>query len=206
MGCGRAGQAARRRSTRGAVRPSCTPKKRQGLLTGHSHHARNGPRPDPGTAARRLPDPSCTQPAPGHLPVVRAADARTELERRLEAANPGWDARPATRLTRTGRWSLDDEATESFESWTVPLRRGAKLRRGLLRRARRGTGRACYAVGSRRSRALIVLGSSLNRDVRVPVRQARGRAAAPGVIVNQGATPRRRFTLPRPWTLRGADR
>ena len=40
--------------------------------------------------------------------------ARTELERRLEAANRGWDARLAT-VNPDGDAVLDDEATESFQ-------------------------------------------------------------------------------------------
>src|SRR2546423_4104719 len=39
--------------------------------------------------------------------------ARTELERRLKAANPGWDARLAT-VNPDGGAVLDDEATEAF--------------------------------------------------------------------------------------------
>ena len=41
--------------------------------------------------------------------------ARTELERRLEAANPAWDTRLATSVNPDGDAVLDHEATESFQ-------------------------------------------------------------------------------------------
>ncbi len=92
--------------------------------------------------------------------------ARTELDRRLEAANPGWDARLAT-VNPDGDAVLDDEATESFQVVDCS---------------------ACHGAMVERSRALLVLGSSLT--VMSGFRYVRHAAGLqrPVVIVNQGAT------------------
>jgi NAD-dependent SIR2 family protein deacetylase len=118
--------------------------------------------------------------------------ARTELDRRLEAANPGWDARLATVSASPrpdGDALLDDEATESFQVV------GCSACRGVLKpdvvffgeNVPRPRAEACYAMVER-SRALVVLGSSLT--VMSGFRYVRHAAGLqrPVVIVNQGAT------------------
>ncbi len=114
--------------------------------------------------------------------------ARTDLDRRLEAANPGWDARLAT-LNPDGDAVLDDEATESFQVVDCSACRGV-LKPDVVffgENVPRPRAEACYAMVER-SRALVVLGSSLTvmsgfRYVRHAARLQR-----PVVIVNQGAT------------------
>jgi NAD-dependent SIR2 family protein deacetylase len=116
--------------------------------------------------------------------------ARTELDRRLEAANPGWvaDARLAT-VNPDGDAVLDDEATESFQVVDCSACRGV-LKPDVVffgENVPRPRAEACYAMVER-SRALVVLGSSLTvmsgfRYVRHAARLQR-----PVVIVNQGAT------------------
>jgi len=117
---------------------------------------------------------------------------RTELDRRLEAANPGWDARLASvgaSPRPDGDAVLDDEATESFQVVDCSACRGV-LKPDVVffgENVPRPRAEACYAMVER-SRALVVLGSSLTvmsgfRYVRHAARLQR-----PVVIVNQGAT------------------
>jgi NAD-dependent SIR2 family protein deacetylase len=114
--------------------------------------------------------------------------ARTELDRRLEAANPGWDTRLAT-VNPDGDAVLDDEATESFQVVDCSACHGA-LKPDVVFFGENVPGpraEACYAMVER-SRALVVLGSSLTvmsgfRYVRHAARLQR-----PVVIVNQGVT------------------
>jgi NAD-dependent SIR2 family protein deacetylase len=114
--------------------------------------------------------------------------ARTELDRRLEAANPGWDARLAT-VNPDGDAVLDDEATESFQVVDCSACHGV-LKPDVVffgENVPRLRAEACYAMVEQ-SRALVVLGSSLTvmsgfRYVRHAARLQR-----PVVIVNQGAT------------------
>jgi NAD-dependent SIR2 family protein deacetylase len=118
--------------------------------------------------------------------------ARTELDRRLEAANPGWDARLAAVSVHSrpdGDAVLDDEATESFQFVDCAACRGV-LKPDVVffgENVPRPRAEACYAMVER-SRALVVLGSSLTvmSGFRY-VRHAAGRQR-PVVIVNQGAT------------------
>ena len=119
--------------------------------------------------------------------------SRTELDRRLEAANPGWDTELASlvsaHLRPDGDAVLDDEATESFQVV------GCSACRGVLKpdvvffgeNVPRPRAEACYAMVER-SRALVVLGSSLT--VMSGFRYVRHAAGLqrPVVIVNQGAT------------------
>ena len=114
--------------------------------------------------------------------------ARTGLERRLEAANPGWDACLAT-VNPDGDAVLDDEATESFQVVDCSACDGA-LKPDVVffgENVPRPRAEACYAMVER-SRALVVLGSSLTvmSGFRY-VRHAAGRQR-PVVIVNQGET------------------
>jgi NAD-dependent SIR2 family protein deacetylase len=119
--------------------------------------------------------------------------SRRELDRRLAAANPGWDAR----LAAAGRADhrpdgdavLDDEAAESFQVADCSACRGV-LKPDVVFFGENVPGprvQACYAMVER-SRALLVLGSSLTvmsgfRFVRHAARLGR-----PVVIINQGAT------------------
>jgi len=114
--------------------------------------------------------------------------ARTELDRRLDAANPGWDARLAT-VNPDGDAVLDDEATESFQVVDCSACHGV-LKPDVVffgENVPRLRAEACYAMVEQ-SRALVVLGSSLTvmSGFRY-VRHAAGRQN-PVVIVNQGAT------------------
>jgi NAD-dependent SIR2 family protein deacetylase len=119
--------------------------------------------------------------------------ARTELERRLKAANPGWDARLATSGAvyprPDGDAVLDDEATESFQVVDCSACRGV-LKPDVVffgENVPRPRAEACYAMVER-SRALVVLGSSLT--VMSGFRYVRHAAGLqrPVVIVNQGVT------------------
>ena len=118
---------------------------------------------------------------------------RTELDRRLEAANPGWDARLATSVSVSprpdGDAGLDDEATESFQVVDCSACHGV-LKPDVVffgENVPRPRAEACYAMVER-SRALVVLGSSLT--VMSGFRYVRHAAGLqrPVVIVNQGAT------------------
>ena len=113
---------------------------------------------------------------------------RTELDRRLEAANPGWDARLAA-VNPDGDAVLDDEATESFQVVDCSACHGV-LKPDVVFFGENVPGSradTCYAMVER-SRALVVLGSSLT--VMSGFRYVRHAAGLerPVVIVNQGAT------------------
>ena len=114
---------------------------------------------------------------------------RTELARRLEAANPGWDAELAAALKPDGDADLDDEAIASFQVTDCSACHGV-LKPDVVffgENVPRLRAEACYALVERSS-ALVVLGSSLTvmsgfRYVRHAARRQR-----PVVIVNQGVT------------------
>ena len=118
---------------------------------------------------------------------------RAELDRRLAAANPGWKARLAAlgSIDRRpdGDAVLDDAAAESFRVADCAACHGV-LKPDVVFFGENVPGtrvQACYAMVER-SRALLVLGSSLTvmsgfRFVRHAARLGR-----PVVIVNQGAT------------------
>ena len=114
---------------------------------------------------------------------------RTDLDRRLEAANPGWDAESAALINPDGDAVLDDEATESFQvvdCARVPGR--AQAGRGVLRRERApAAGRGLLRDG-RSGQLAGRPGLLADRDVGPALRPARGQAGVPVVIVNQGAT------------------
>jgi NAD-dependent SIR2 family protein deacetylase len=118
---------------------------------------------------------------------------RTDLHRRLAAANPAWEAGAAAlinpELNPDGDAVLTDDATESFQVV------GCALCHGVLKPDVVFFGenvppqrvQACYALVGRAS-SLVVLGSSLTvmsglRYVRHAAKHSR-----PVVIVNQGAT------------------
>ena len=119
--------------------------------------------------------------------------ARTGLDRRLAAANPGWDAKLALLVSAVSRpdgdADLDDEAAGSFQVVDCSACHGV-LKPDVVffgENVPRPRAEACYAMVER-SRALVVLGSSLTvmsgfRYVRHAARLQR-----PVVIVNQGAT------------------
>ena len=115
--------------------------------------------------------------------------AREELDQRLAAANPGWDARPATVVNPDGDAVLDDQAADSFRVAGCAACHGV-LKPDVVFFGENVPGprvQACYAMVER-SRALLVLGSSLTvmsgfRFVRHAARLGR-----PVVIVNQGPT------------------
>jgi NAD-dependent SIR2 family protein deacetylase len=118
---------------------------------------------------------------------------RAELDRRLAAANPGWKARLAAlgSIDRRpdGDAVLDDAAAESFRVADCAACHGV-LKPDVVFFGENVPGtrvQACYAMVER-SRALLVLGSSLTvmsgfRFVRHAARLGR-----PVVIVNQGPT------------------
>ena len=114
---------------------------------------------------------------------------RTELDRRLEAANRGWDAQLASMVNPDGDAVLDDAATESFRVADCSACQGV-LKPDVVffgENVPKQRAETCYALVERSS-ALVVLGSSLTvmsgfRYVRHAARLQR-----PVVIVNQGAT------------------
>jgi NAD-dependent SIR2 family protein deacetylase len=115
--------------------------------------------------------------------------SRTELGRRLEAANPAWDAELAALVNPDGDAVLDEEVTESFQVADCSACHGV-LKPDVVffgENVPRPRAEACYALVER-SRALVVLGSSLT--VMSGFRYVRHAAGLerPVVIVNQGAT------------------
>jgi NAD-dependent SIR2 family protein deacetylase len=115
--------------------------------------------------------------------------ARTELERRLKAANPGWDDARLPAVNPDGDAVLDDEATESFQVVDCSACDGV-LKPDVVffgENVPRPRAEACYAMVER-SRALVILGSSLT--VMSGFRYVRHAAGLqrPVVIVNQGET------------------
>ncbi len=114
--------------------------------------------------------------------------SRAELDRRLAAANPGWDAE-LTLINPDGDAALDEVATESFQLADCSACHGV-LKPDVVffgENVPRHRAQACYALVERAS-ALVVLGSSLTvmSGFRY-VRHAAGRQV-PVVIVNQGST------------------
>jgi NAD-dependent SIR2 family protein deacetylase len=115
--------------------------------------------------------------------------SRTELGRRLEAANPGWDAKAAASINPDGDAVLDDEAAASF------LVAGCALCQGVLKPDVVFFGenvppprvQACYTLVENAS-ALVVLGSSLTVMSGLRYVRHAAKLGRPVVIVNQGAT------------------
>lgn len=118
---------------------------------------------------------------------------RTDLDRRLTAANPGWDAGAAAlinpELNPDGDAVLTDDATESFQVV------GCALCHGVLKPDVVFFGenvppqrvQACYAMVERAS-SLVVLGSSLTVMSGLRYVRHAAKRSLPVVIVNQGAT------------------
>jgi NAD-dependent SIR2 family protein deacetylase len=115
--------------------------------------------------------------------------SRADLERRLEAANPGWDSVSATTINPDGDAVLVAEATESFQVVECSACQGV-LKPDVVffgENVPPQRAQACYAMVES-ARALVVLGSSLAvmsgfRYVRHAAKLGR-----PVVIVNQGPT------------------
>jgi len=115
--------------------------------------------------------------------------SRAELDRRLAAANPGWDAELATLINPDGDAVLDEVAVESFQLADCSACRGV-LKPDVVFFGENVPGHrvgACDALVERAS-ALLVLGSSLT--VMSGFRYVRHAAdrQLPIVIVNQGST------------------
>ena len=114
---------------------------------------------------------------------------RTDLDRRLTAANPGWDAGTAALINPDGDAVLTDDATESFQVV------GCSLCHGVLKPDVVFFGenvppqrvQACYAMVERAG-SLVVLGSSLTVMSGLRYVRHAARRSLPVVIVNQGAT------------------
>jgi NAD-dependent SIR2 family protein deacetylase len=114
---------------------------------------------------------------------------RADLERRLEAANPGWDAAPATTINPDGDAVLDAKAAESFQVV------GCSACQGVLKpdvvffgeNVPPQRAQTCYAMVEA-ARALVVLGSSLTVMSGLRYVRHAAKLRLPVVIVNQGPT------------------
>jgi NAD-dependent SIR2 family protein deacetylase len=115
--------------------------------------------------------------------------SRTELDRRLSAANPGWGAEPATLLNPDGDAVLDDEATESFRVADCSVCQGV-LKPDVVffgENVPKPRAEACYELVES-ARTLVVLGSSLTVMSGFRYVRHAARRGVPVVIVNQGIT------------------
>ena len=114
--------------------------------------------------------------------------ARTDLHRRLAAANPGWDAGPAL-INPDGDAVLADDATASFRVVDC-LACGGVLKPDVVffgENVPRPRVEACYAMVER-ARSLVVLGSSLTVMSGFRYVRHAAKVPVPVVIVNQGVT------------------
>jgi NAD-dependent SIR2 family protein deacetylase len=115
--------------------------------------------------------------------------SRADLERRLEAANPGWDSASTATINPDGDAVLAAEATETFQVVDCSACSGV-LKPDVVffgENVPPARVQACYAMVES-ARALVVLGSSLTvmsglRYVRHAFKSGR-----PVLIVNQGPT------------------
>jgi NAD-dependent SIR2 family protein deacetylase len=115
--------------------------------------------------------------------------SRTELGRRLEAANPGWDTEAAASINPDGDAVLDDEAAASFRIADCALCQGV-LKPDVVffgENVPRPRVQACYTLVENAS-ALVVLGSSLTVMSGLRYVRHAAKLGRPVVIVNQGAT------------------
>jgi NAD-dependent SIR2 family protein deacetylase len=115
--------------------------------------------------------------------------SRAELDRRLEAANPEWQAESTSLINPDGDAVLAAEVAESFQVADCSACQGV-LKPDVVffgENVPRPRAQACYALVER-ARTLVVLGSSLTvmSGLRY-VRHAAGQQL-PVAIVNQGAT------------------
>jgi NAD-dependent SIR2 family protein deacetylase len=115
--------------------------------------------------------------------------SRTELDRRLAAANQEWGAEPATLLNPDGDAVLDDEATESFRVADCSVCQGV-LKPDVVffgENVPKPRAEACYELVES-ARTLVVLGSSLTVMSGFRYVRHAARRGVPVVIVNQGTT------------------
>ena len=115
--------------------------------------------------------------------------ARTDLHRRLEAANPGWDAGSTALINPDGDAVLADAATESFQVVDCLACHGV-LKPDVVffgENVPRPRAEACYAMVERAS-SLVVLGSSLTVMSGLRYVRHAAKVPVPVVIVNQGPT------------------
>jgi NAD-dependent SIR2 family protein deacetylase len=114
---------------------------------------------------------------------------RADLERRLEAANPGWGADTTAMINPDGDAALADSATESFRVVDCSACEGV-LKPDVVffgENVPPGRAQACYALVER-ARALVVLGSSLTVMSGLRYVRHAAKLGRPVVIVNQGST------------------
>ena len=127
--------------------------------------------------------------------------ARTELDRRLRAANPGWDAQPG-QLNPDGDATLSDGAEARFQVVDCVDCAGV-LKPDVIffgENVPRTRVDSCYELVSG-SRALVVLGSSLTVMSGYRFVRHAARLGIPVAIVNQGPTrgdPEATFTVDAP--------
>jgi len=115
--------------------------------------------------------------------------SRVDLERRLEAANPGWGAGSAATINPDGDAVLAAEATESFEVVDCSACQGV-LKPDVVffgENVPPARAQSCYALVES-ARALVVLGSSLTVMSGLRYVRHAARLGRPVVIVNQGST------------------
>jgi NAD-dependent SIR2 family protein deacetylase len=115
--------------------------------------------------------------------------ARTDLDQRLEAANPGWDAESTALINPDGDAVLTDRAAESFQVVDCPACQGVLKPDVVFFGENVPPQRvaACYAMVERAS-SLVVLGSSLTVMSGLRYVRHAARLQLPVVIVNQGST------------------
>jgi NAD-dependent SIR2 family protein deacetylase len=114
---------------------------------------------------------------------------RTDLHRRLAAANPGWGAGSAALINPDGDAVLADDATESFRVVDCAVCHGT-LKPDVVffgENVPRARAEACYAMVERAS-SLVVLGSSLTVMSGLRYVRHAAKVPVPVVIVNQGST------------------
>ena len=115
--------------------------------------------------------------------------ARTDLDRRLTAANPGWDPGSTALINPDGDAVLADDATESFQVADCALCQGV-LKPDVVffgENVPRPRVEACYAMVERAT-SLVVLGSSLTVMSGLRYVRHAAKLQVPVVIVNQGPT------------------
>jgi NAD-dependent SIR2 family protein deacetylase len=115
--------------------------------------------------------------------------SRTDLERRLEAANPGWDSVSMTAVNPDGDAVLAAEQTESFQVVDCSACQGV-LKPDVVffgENVPPARAQACYAMVESAD-ALVVLGSSLTVMSGLRYVRHAAKLRRPVVIVNQGST------------------
>jgi NAD-dependent SIR2 family protein deacetylase len=115
--------------------------------------------------------------------------SRTDLDRRLTAANPGWDTEPAALINPDGDAVLADDGTDSFRVVDCARCQGV-LKPDVVFFGENVPPKrveACYALVER-ARSLVVLGSSLTVMSGLRYVRHAAKRQLPVVIVNQGST------------------